>query len=158
MKIILKSFDLYTDGGVILKNPSLIGGTYAYVLIQDDKIKAQDSGVYTPEDMETSGVGVTNNQTELLAILSGVEWAQSKGWHIRCLYSDSQVTLGRLYQGWSLKNIPYWMVQWKNELAHVIQTIPYQLVKGHADNVWNNKCDELCQEAAKTFLLKGNYQ
>lgn len=152
MKINLTSYDLYSDGGVIQKNPSLIGGTYAYVIIHEDKIKDKDAGTYTPDDMNTDVV--TNNQTELVAALAGFELAFVKGLHIRKFYCDSDVTLGRLYRGWALNNIPAWLVDWHHELVGVIQTTPYELVKGHAGNKWNEYCDQLCRQAGLK-LLKG---
>ena len=99
---------LYTDGGVIVRNPSSFGGTYAFIIVDGGKEVFSKAGVYTPADMRTPDV--TNNQMELLAVLLGMEYAHAKGIKIREIVSDSQVTLGRLYQGWKLKNIPDWMV------------------------------------------------
>ena len=61
---------LYADGGVIASNPSAIGGTYAYRLIRDDGHTIGQGQVITAIDMRGS---VTNNQTEMLALLVGLK-------------------------------------------------------------------------------------
>src|SRR5688572_24046577 len=107
--------DLYADGGVIQKNPSMIGGTYDYVLIRNGKAIWQGSGVYDPQAMGTPVV--TNNQMELLAILLGLQYCEAAHYVVRSVTSDSQITLGRVFQGWSLKGIPDWMKELKRSLS-----------------------------------------
>jgi len=93
-KTIIKS--LYADGGVIRVNPSPIGGTYAYRLLnQDEQIVMCNSGLILPEKMGTETV--TNNQTEMLAILESFEYIPDDS--IITVYSDSNVSLGRLFRG-----------------------------------------------------------
>lgn len=146
------SVDLYTDGGVILHNPSKFGGTYAWVLLVDGIEYKHSSGVYTPQDMMTDTV--TNNQMELYAVLNGLAWMRLHvaGQMLDRLYCDSQVTLGRLFKGWRLNGIPQWMTVMMPAALWDVRGVEPVLVKGHAGNKWNEYCDKLCQKEAKRFM------
>lgn len=157
---------LYADGGVIASNPSAIGGTYAYRLIgMKEVFRRGNSGVLSASKM---GAPVTNNQTEMLALLLGMEQlpCDFKG----TVYSDSAVTLGRVFDGWKWKNIPAWMhtiyqkqrarfIHW-DEIKHVLLSghpTKKQLAAGigkhgypvSEHNVW---CDEACRLAGEAFM------
>ena len=41
---------LYCDGGVIGKNPSLIGGTWAYLTLVNNQLIYKEKGSVTPKD------------------------------------------------------------------------------------------------------------
>lgn len=144
--------DLYTDGGVIIKNPSKIGGTYAWALVEPnrDRLLSFGSGIFTPKWMDKKEV--TNNHTELVAALYGVREAKDRGIQITRWYSDSEVTLGRISKGWALKNVPEWMVCLLQDLrpGFGIQCIH---VDGHQGNQWNEFCDLLCQRAGEEYLM-----
>lgn len=132
---------LYADGGVISRNPSLYGGTYGFVLVHRNKVVYKQSGTYTPQDMGTDKV--TNNQMEMIAILLGLQYAQNAGYKVTAVISDSKVTLGRLFKGHSLTNIPTWLRELKDSTP--ILHIKPELVKGHAGNKWNELADWLCK-------------
>jgi hypothetical protein len=90
-----KPLDLFTDGGVIGANPSPIGGTWAYCVVDaaDNQRITCGSGIITPE---------------LLAIVHGREalpWAWSG-----TIHSDSWVSLQRVFHAAKLKNVPPWLV------------------------------------------------
>lgn len=103
----LQPLDLYTDGGVIGHNPSLIGGTWAWCLVDaDDKRVCDYSGVITPADARVPAV--TNNLTELLAIVNGRE-ALPYAW-TGVIHSDSWVSLQRVFLHAKLANVPPWLV------------------------------------------------
>lgn len=153
--------ELYTDGGVIGINPSGIGGTYAYCLIEDDKIILSDAGVIIPN----SGNRITNNHSEFTAALMGLE-ALPDGWSGN-LCSDSQVTLGRLRSDWKLNNVPCeWVTRARNALARLGKVIPV-LIQGHPTkqelnrgmgnrgypvSKWNVYCDHECNRVAKEYM------
>ncbi len=59
---------LFCDGGVIQKNPSPLGGTYAYCLVEQDKRVWERAGVIGTDESGTPAV--TNNLTEMLAVFS----------------------------------------------------------------------------------------
>jgi len=164
---------LYTDGGVIQKNPSLYGGTWAYVLVKndDETIVKMDSGVVTRAEM---GTPVTNNQMEYLAVIRGL-LAVPTPQYLKEIRSDSNVTLGRFFKQWSVTNIPKWMIEerklalkyydkqaWSNSL-----TMKYTLLAGHPTeeqlrtgigkngnpvSKWNVLADKLCNDEAYEFL------
>lgn len=91
---------VYSDGSVIKKNPSKIGGTWCFVAVENDKILCVKSGLVTPQDIGLSVV--TNNYTELLAAVNGlVYFNEVVDW-----YTDSMVTLCRLTNGRSWNGIP----------------------------------------------------
>jgi ribonuclease HI len=86
--------DLFTDGGLLSRNPSRLGGTWAWVAVEDGVRLRHDSGtVFCMKGLPQ----VTNNQTEFVAALKGLE-AMSDGWD-GTLYTDSRVTYDRIRRG-----------------------------------------------------------
>lgn len=145
--------DLYADGGVIDKNPSPIVGTWAWVLADSrDKLRAQGSGIIIPSEISLDAVTVTNNQTELLSILQGLGMVNYKGWKLRYIYSDSQVTLGRVFKGHALNNIPPWMVELKRDLLPVLKGAKGIWVRGHNGNKWNEYVDAAARTAGERLI------
>jgi ribonuclease HI len=107
--VTVQPLDLYTDGGVIGVNPSPIGGTWAYCIVDtaDDQRVTCQSGVITPEQAQLPAI--TNNLTELLAIVNGREalpWAWTG-----TIHSDSRVSLQRVFLAAKLNNVPPWLVE-----------------------------------------------
>ncbi len=97
----------------------------------------------------------TNNRMELMAVIAGLEALKKDGIKIT-VYSDSQYVVKAWEQGW-LKN---WIATnfkggkknkdlWQRfyELSKK-NTIRFVWVRGHADNPYNNRCDELATTAA----------
>jgi ribonuclease HI len=150
----MKKLTLYSDGGTIVYNPSYYGGTYAFVLVDQNRTPYREvyrqSGIYTPKEMGT--LKVTNNQMELLAILLGLQYAQTRRLSVLTVVSDSKITLGRVFQNWSLKNIPPWMVELKDSLS--VQGVHGVFKRGHSGHKWNEVCDELCRREEYEFLRK----
>lgn len=156
---------LYVDGGVIGTNPSAISGTYAVRIVSDDGTSWGYGAVISRSDM---GGDVTNNQTEMLALLKGLAKLPDDFKGTIC--SDSAVTLGRAFSGWKWKNIPEWMHRmFREQRARLINwdQIQYVLLDGHPTklqlqagigkrghpvsehNVW---CDRACHEAADLYM------
>ncbi len=160
--------ELYVDGGVIGSNPSMIGGTWACRLIWRYDQSLDFSGVVQPHQVTHAFEPVSNNQTEMLALLEGLR--RLPDGFCGTIYSDSQVTLGRAFMGWKWNNIPSWMhvvyQQHRKRLKHWAE-IKYVLLDGHPTraqlaagtgkrghpvsihNVW---CDRACKKAGETFL------
>jgi ribonuclease HI len=140
-----------------VKNPSIYGGTYAFVLVDHDRKKGREiykqSGVYDPNDMGTPVV--TNNQMELIAVLLGLQWAAAYRLRVIKVVSDSKVTLGRVFQGWSLKNIPAWMIELKSSLD--VRGIHGQFQKGHVGHKWNEMADQMAASAGSRFLVDNGF-
>lgn len=138
---------IYTDGSC-LNNPGK--GGWACILMHNGKYK------------ELSGAeeNTTNNRMEMKAIIEAIK-ALKKPCEVE-LYSDSAYVINAFNQNWFdswIKN------NWKNsqkkpvlnydlwiEMLDVIKPhkIKFCKVKGHSDNVYNNRCDELARgEASK---------
>jgi ribonuclease HI len=159
---------LFADGGVISKNPSSIGGTWAFRIISKDVVVCERSGVITPlqADLPT----ITNNLTEMLALVRGLQTLCLTPKWTGVIYSDSQITLGRVFEGWKWTGIPAWLHKeyqsarsgllcW-DEIQHVLLSghpTKAQLEAGTGSggrpvsihNVW---CDKACGEEAKKFM------
>ncbi len=153
---------IFCDGGVKGRNPSAIGGTWAYCLVDAAGHRLRwDSGGITPE---VAGLPkVSNNLTELLAAVRGME-AVPLGWD-GIIFTDSFVTLCRIRKTRKqakLKGIPQWLV---DELAlskKVLGAYRVELVKGHPTvkdlaaghrggvpvSIHNAFCDRLCREVS----------
>ena len=97
----------------------------------------------------------TNNRMELLAVIEGLKALRKKGISV-IVYSDSQYVVKAIMEGWLKK----WIATnfkgdkknpdlWK-ELYSLLQEneINFRWIKGHADNPFNNRCDQLATNAA----------
>lgn len=131
---------IYTDGACS-GNPG--PGGWGVVLMRGEKRK-EISGF----EAET-----TNNKMELTAVIKGLSALKSA-----CkvqLYSDSAYVIGGFNQGWldnwskngwktadgkPVKNIELWQKLYELTQIHEVEFVK---VKGHADNEFNNRCDEL---------------
>lgn len=98
---------VYADGGVIQRNPSPIGGTWAWchVSASGERIRT-DSGVILPRQRLPE---ITNNLSEYVALVRGLE-ALPEGWS-GAVYSDSQVTLARLFERARCKGLPQVLIR-----------------------------------------------
>lgn len=159
---------LYADGGVIRQNPSPFGGTWAICMVNHlDQLVWKNSGIISPEDMETPFV--TNNQTELLAVIYGLQRVMTSENDLE-VCSDSQITLMRVFGHSPFNNIPEWMInllRWEQKRLTYFKKFTHTLMdghptkaqvesgigkKGHVTSKWNVLCDKLCNEQAEKFL------
>jgi ribonuclease HI len=133
---------IYTDGSS-RGNPG--PGGYGAILFWGNQRKELSGGYrYT-----------TNNRMELMAVIAGLEALKKDGLKIT-VYSDSQYVVKAVEQGW-LKN---WIAtdfkggkKNKDLWTHFYElskknTLRFVWVRGHADNPYNNRCDELATSAA----------
>jgi ribonuclease HI len=139
---------IYTDGSS-RGNPGR--GGYGTILIWG-KIKKELSAGYR---------FTTNNRMELMSVIAGLEALKKEGLNIT-VYSDSQYIVKAVQEGWlknwiatnfkgGKKNKDLWLHYY--DLAQK-NNIRFVWVKGHADNPFNNRCDELATTAAdRTDLL-----
>ncbi len=156
---------VYADGGVILKNPSTIGGTWAFCAVDAEGNQVIEQGGVV---LATATRPITNNQTEQMAIVKGLE-AMPDGWS-GTVYSDSMIALGRVFKGWRGKNLPSNVIERTTAAMARMGKVEYVLLQGHptkADlergigakrgfpvskhNVW---CDKECGRQAKEHLAK----
>lgn len=116
---------------------------------------------YGPHKKEISGgtKETTNNRMEIQAVIEGLTLLKEA-----CrvtVYSDSAYVVncfqkrwihGWLRNGWknskgaAVENQDLWKQLWELMGKH---TVEYVKVKGHSDNEWNNRCDELAREAIR---------
>lgn len=156
---------LYCDGGIIGANPSAVGGTWAFVVVDPDENRPlhSSSGVVTPEDAGLPTV--TNNYTELRAALEALDEVKD-GWAGK-LYTDSNVTRCRLTNPRAaLKGIPEYMEIWLYETRSRLGAFTVVLLSGHPTqkqleegkgsggrpvSEWNVLCDQMCTAEASRY-------
>ncbi|WP_407810031.1 ribonuclease H family protein [Spirulina subsalsa] len=125
---------IYTDGAC-LGNPGV--GGWAALLIYRSRTK---------EIVGSESSPTTNNRMEMKAAIEGLK-ALKRPCRVQ-LYSDSQLLINTMNYNWKKKaNQDLW-----HELDELnsIHQVEWIWVKGHADNVFNNRVDELAFQAAKT--------
>ena len=142
----MKKVTLYTDGACS-GNPG--GGGYAAILIY----KGLEKEICGGED------NTTNNRMELTAVIKVLE-ALKEPCEVE-VYSDSQYVIGAMNEGWleswrnngwktaakkAVKNPDLWQRLYELVARHKITFIK---VKGHSDNAYNNRCDELAVKQYK---------
>lgn len=138
---------IYTDGSS-RGNPG--PGGYGAILMSGNLRKELSQGYRL----------TTNNRMELMAVIAGLEALKKQGLHIK-IYSDSQYVVNSVEKGWlntwiatdfkgGKKNKDLWL-----RYYHLAKTqfIRFVWVKGHADNPYNNRCDELATAAADSTNL-----
>ena len=142
----MKEIDIYTDGACS-GNPGP-GGRGAVLIYQENK--KQLSG-YQPED--------TNNRMELFAAIQGLSALKESC--VVNLYSDSSYLVNAFEKHWiekwqrngwktSTKSPVENQDLWKLLLIHVRKhQVRFIKVKGHSDNQYNNRCDEMAVAAIK---------
>ncbi|MCL2169059.1 MAG: ribonuclease HI [Defluviitaleaceae bacterium] len=142
----MKNVEIFTDGAC-LGNPG--PGGYGIVLLFGGHRK-EISGTYRM---------TTNNRMEVLAAIVALE-ALNQPCKVR-LYSDSKYLVDAIEKGWAQRwRQNGWMRNktepavnadlWERMLSLLTRhDVEFVWVKGHADNVENNRCDQLATEAAK---------
>lgn len=133
---------IYTDGAA-RGNPG--PGGYGIVLIWGDKQKEISAGYRL----------TTNNRMELMAVIVALESLNKQGIPVT-VYTDSKYIVDSVQKGWlnnwistqfkgGKKNKDLWMRYHAIALQFHVRFV---WVKGHADNKYNNRCDELATQAA----------
>jgi ribonuclease HI len=133
---------MYTDGAA-RGNPG--PGGYGTILFWGDTKKELSGGFRH----------TTNNRMELMAVIVGLEALKKEGLPVT-IYSDSQYVVKAVEQGWlknwiatdfkgGKKNKDLWLRFYELSKKHKLR---FRWVRGHADNPYNNRCDELATAAA----------
>ncbi len=140
---------IYTDGACS-GNPG--PGGWGTILIYKNKQKEMSGG-----KKET-----TNNVMELMAVIEGLKCLKYP-----CdveIYSDSAYVVNAFNQNWinswlkngwknsnkePVKNKEMWQELYELTQIHKVKFIK---VKGHSDNEYNNRCDELARNAIKQII------
>lgn len=100
----------------------------------------------------------TNNRMELMAVIAALQSLTREGLTVN-VFSDSAYVVNAVEKGWlrnwirigfkDKKNPDLWRRYAALAAKHQVK---FTWVKGHADNAFNNRCDELATSAAD----KGN--
>ena len=144
---------MYTDGSA-KGNPGR--GGYGVILLYNSHKKELFAGYLM----------TTNNRMELMAVIAGLEALKKEGLNVK-IYSDSQYIVKAIEEGWlekwvstnfkgGKKNKDLWMRFYELSQGQHLQFI---WVKGHAENIYNNRCDLLATSAAdgKDLLIDEGY-
>jgi len=146
----MKKVTIYTDGACS-GNPG--PGGWGAILM------------YGTNQKELSGgePSTTNNRMELTAVITALE-ALKEPCDVM-LFTDSQYVANAINLGW----LESWQIKgWKRKGGEVknpdlwIKLVPmlekhsitFEWVKGHADNEYNNRCDELAVEESRKIREK----
>ena len=140
--------DIYTDGACS-GNPG--PGGWGAILMYGEHRKELSGG-----EKQT-----TNNRMELMAVISALK-ALKKPCKVN-LYSDSAYVVNAFNQDWIIgwqrngwrnsAKVPVANIDLWQELLSLTNTheVSFIKVKGHADNEFNNRCDELAVEQSRKF-------
>ncbi len=137
-----KQLIIYTDGAA-RGNPGK--GGYGAILFWGDVKKELSAGYRL----------TTNNRMELMAVIAALKSLTKKNLSIH-IYTDSQYVHNSVEKKWldgwiktdfkgGKKNKDLWMEYYHLAKNH---SVKFFWVKGHAENVYNNRCDELATAAA----------
>ena len=144
----MQKVTIYTDGACS-GNPGP-GGWGAILMYQDAQ-----------KEMSGGSKNTTNNIMEVTAVIEAL-----KSLKVPCevdLYSDSAYVVNCFKQGWiynwiknnwvnsskePVKNKELWQELYGLTKIHKVNFIK---VKGHADNKYNNRCDELARNAIEKY-------
>lgn len=133
--------EIYTDGSCY-PNPGGKGG-WGFIVVIDDQEIHRDSG---------GADNTTNNRMEMTAIIKAMEFCEQEVPHNNIvIYTDNKYCKNGYHKwmrSWERYNwrtssgsIPENLDLWKQ--MYNLQGYTIEWVKGHADNKWNNKTDEI---------------
>ena len=144
----MKKVTIYTDGACS-GNPG--PGGWGVILMYKG----------TAKELSGSDVMTTNNRMELIAVISALE-ALNEPCHV-ILHTDSQYVSNAINLGWlkswqtkgwkrkggEIKNLDLWV-----KLSALLEKhrVSFVWVKGHDENEFNNRCDELAVKAREAVI------
>ena len=141
------SVEIYTDGAA-KGNPG--NGGYGVVLLSGKHRKEISQGFKL----------TTNNRMELLAVIIGLESLKKDGETV-IIYSDSKYVVDAVEKKWVFawekknfnkkKNPDLWIRFLKIYRQH---NVTFKWVKGHSNNLENDRCDLLAVEASEGSMLE----
>ena len=136
------SIRIYTDGSA-KGNPG--PGGYGIVLLSDDGHRKEVAKGYRK---------TTNNRMELLSVIVALEMLKARPMDV-LVYSDSKYVVDAVEKEWVFnwekrcfdkkKNVDLWK---RFLIVYRQHNVKFVWVKGHANNVENERCDKLAVAAA----------
>lgn len=138
----MSEIKIYTDGAS-RGNPG--PGGYGAILLSGHHRKELSKGYRL----------TTNNRMEIMGVIAGLHALKKHALPVT-VYSDSQYVVNAIEKGWlrnwiktdfkgGKKNKDLWKLFY--DLSKPFK-MKFVWVKGHAENPFNNRCDELATEAA----------
>lgn len=142
---------VYTDGST-KENPGL--GAYGFVAVDKDEV------IYRSGEFVNM---MTNNQAELLATISAIEWFIKK-------YDSSTLLVIKTDSKYCYSGFNVWMEKWikkdwkradGKDVANIelwkkllvykekYSNIKFEWIKGHSGNKFNDMVDEMCKKIWK---------
>jgi len=142
-----KQLVIYTDGAA-RGNPG--PGGYGAILMWGDKQKELSAGYRL----------TTNNRMELMAVITALKALNKQNLSLT-IFTDSQYVLNSVEKKWldgwiktdfkgGKKNKDLWLEYYQLAKNY---SIKFVWVKCHAENKYNNRCDELATTAADGYNL-----
>lgn len=126
---------IYTDGAYSRQHNE---GAFAYVILNSENTEVERKAYKIANE--------TNNRAELKAIIAAVNKLPHDATEI-LVYSDSQYALNTLSGTWKRKlNKDLFDVWDKVIVKRPNISISFEWVKGHNGNVYNELCDQLCND------------
>ena len=132
------NYIVYTDGSCKPTNPGYCG--CGIVISDEEKQVIHCDSIYLGEG--------TNNIAELTAIKIALEWLKenSDTWDNHIIYTDSNYAVGLLNKNWKASKNQELVA----ELRRLLEEFPnteVKWVKGHNNNEFNERADELANAA-----------
>ena len=149
----MATITIYTDGAA-KGNPG--NGGYGAVMMSGQHKKELSEGFRL----------TTNNRMELLSVIVALETIKSENAQVE-IFSDSKYVVDSVEKKWVFgwqkkgfkgkKNIDLWQRFLKVYPKHQVK---FNWVKGHAGNLYNERCDELAVQAAEgqNLLIDEGYE
>lgn len=133
-------FEIYTDGAC---SPNPGKGGWAVIVTENNKIVDEFAGV---------AENTTNNIMEMTAVIEALKYSNKA-----IIYSDSAYIINCMNEKWYLRwQKNHWMRdkremirnrEFWEEILRLKGNAAFKKVKGHADNIFNNRADALCVDA-----------
>lgn len=156
--VYLKEVEIYTDGACRGNGKENNIGAYGIVLIYGDKNK----------EIRKSFRSTTNNIMELLSVIDALDMLKEPC-NVK-IYSDSAYVVNAINEKW----IEGWLkTNWINSAKKPVKNrelwerlvpllkkhqVKFVKVKGHSDNEFNNRCDDLANIAMDELEKETNGQ
>ncbi len=149
----MSTITIYTDGAA-KGNPG--NGGYGIVMMSGNHRKEISEGYRN----------TTNNRMELLSVIVALETIKKYSIDVQ-VFSDSKYVVDSVEKGWVFgwqkkgfkgkKNIDLWKRFLKIYPKH---NVKFNWVKGHAGNIYNERCDQLAVAAAEgdKLLIDEGYE
>lgn len=131
----MKTIKIYADGACRGNQFAENIGGYGVVLLYGEHKK----------ELKDAFKNVTNNQMEILSVIEGLKALKQYDIPVE-VYSDSQYVVNTVNLNWK-KNANQDLWEELYNYIGKVKDIKFIKVKGHSDNIYNNRADQLANEA-----------